>query len=96
MVSSSVSTLRMRTAETLNSGIFETGVEGDGGGQPVRCGLGQWNGMKTVPGAVAPETRARTTISPRRELTSTRSPSATPRARASSPAISTKHAGRAR
>ena len=68
-----------RTAATLNSGIFEIGSTARLVSWFAALPPGQWYGMNTVSGRIVVTTFAGSVIVPRRDVTVTRSPSATPR-----------------
>ncbi len=69
---------RRETAQTLNSGIPETGSVASLVTAFAMPSPGQWNGMNTVSGRIAVVIRARATAMPRAEVTATSSPSSTP------------------
>ena len=84
-----------RTAQTLNSGIPETGSIASLVSRLALSSPAQWNGRKTVSGRMSPVTDAVATSSPRAEVTRTASPSVTPWVSASTGWISSRGAGAA-
>lgn len=84
-----------RTAQTLNSGIRETGSRAGLVRELARPSPGQWNGMNTVSARMVSVTRAGATARPRREVTASGVPSLTPRRAARRGWSSTKGPGAA-
>src|SRR5690606_11245450 len=72
-----------RTAQTLNSGILDSGSSAGLVSWLAAFRPPQWYGTNTVSGRIVAVTRAGSSIEPRRLVTRTRSPSTTPRNSAS-------------
>ena len=84
-----------RTAQTLNSGIPETGSTASLVSRLALSSPAQWKGRKTVSGRIAVVTDAVATSTPRADVTRTASPSVTPWVSASTGWISSSGTGAA-